>query len=194
MQCCQKKHLLQQTFQQSNLQDNDHHWSKDLIHAQSTVPRTRSISLVNAFKTLRAGIAGDRYSWFLFMLVWPLVSKSGSWSNRYREKKEISYVFPSYVIWKDGGSQVGWGVSVIRKKREEQVKGERVCVWKTQSKLLPNTLNLFSLFLLFLFWTQISLRQGIRGKKLLGYCFCFAGSSSFEFMGFSYQGDKSDHI
>lgn len=45
-----------------------------------------------------------------------------------------------------GGSQVGWGVSAIRKKKEEQVKGKEVCVWKTQSKLLPNTFNLISLF------------------------------------------------
>lgn len=44
------------------------------------------------------------------------------------------------------GSQIRWGVSAIRKKREKKVKREGLCVWKTQKKLLPNTLNLFSLF------------------------------------------------
>lgn len=62
MQCCPKKHLLEQTFQQSDLQDNEHRWSKDLIHAQSTVLRTRGIASVDVFKSLRAGIGRDWYS------------------------------------------------------------------------------------------------------------------------------------
>lgn len=37
------------------------------------------------------------------------------------------------------------------------------------------------------FLTEISFTQGVGGKKCLGSCFCFADSSSFEFMGFLYK-------
>jgi len=65
------------------------------------------------------------------------------------------------------GSQVGWGVSAIRKKREEKVKGEELCVWKTQRKLLLNTLNLFSFFVVVVLFFELksALGKGLEARS-----------------------------
>lgn len=94
MLCCQK-HLLEQTFQWSNLQDDDHHWSKDLIHAQSTVPRTRSISLVNAFKhwglaLLETGIHDSSSFWFGLWSLQVEAEVTGTGGKKKRNQLSIS--------------------------------------------------------------------------------------------------------